>query len=41
MGSCHTVGEKLHFQKEESNEQNPYAVFIVKLIAGCTENQGS
>ena len=25
----------------EANEQNYYAVVIVKIIAGCTENQGS
>ena len=25
----------------EANEQNYYAVVIVKRIAGCTENQGS
>ena len=32
---------KLQRQIEGANEQNPYAVLIVKRTAGCTENQGS
>ena len=30
---------KRKLQREEANEQNPYAVAIVKRTAGCTENQ--
>ena len=30
---------KLQCQREETNEQNHYAVVIVKRTAGCTENQ--
>ena len=33
------IGENCN-AREEANEQNPYAVTIVKT-AGCTENQGS
>ena len=33
--------KNLQHQKEETNEQNPYTVAIVKRTAGCTENQGS
>ena len=32
---------KLRCKIEKANEQNPYAVLIVKKTAGCTENQGS
>ena len=32
---------KLQYQIEEANEQNPYAVLIVKRMAGCIENKGS
>ena len=35
------IGEKLEFQREEANEQDPYAVVVIKIAAGCTENQGS
>ena len=28
-------------KREEANEQNPYAVVIVKGTAGCAENQSS
>ena len=35
----HLIGEK--YNAKEANEQNPYAVVIVKITAGCTENQGS
>ena len=30
---------KLQCQRDEANEQNHYAVVIVKRTAGCTENQ--
>ena len=30
--------EKLQCQREEANEQNPYAVAIVKSTVGFTEN---
>ena len=33
--------ENLQCQREEGNEQNHYAVAIVKRTTGCTENQGS
>ena len=39
MNSFHR--RKLECQIEGANEQNPYAVVIVKRTAGCTENQGS
>ena len=39
MNSFHK--RKLQCQIEEANEQNPYAVLIVKRTAGCIENQGS
>ena len=29
------IGEKLHCQRNEANEQNPYAVTVVKRTAGC------
>ena len=29
------IGEKLECQREEANEQDPYAVVIVKRTAGC------
>ena len=32
---------KLQCQRKEVNEQNHYAVLIVKRTAGCTENQDS
>ena len=34
------IGE-LQCQREEANEENHYAVAIMKITAGCTENQGS
>ena len=34
MDSFHR--RKLQYQTEETNEQNPYAVAIVKRTAGCT-----
>jgi len=36
------VGEKLECQREEANEQDPYpyAVAIVKQVAGCMKNTG-
>ena len=46
-GTSHLMQEYTHFiaksitPKEKANEQNPYAVAIVKRTAGCTENQGS
>ena len=36
MDSFH---KKTTMQREETNEQNHYAVMIVKRTAGCTENQ--
>ena len=33
--------EGLQCQREEANEENHYAVAIVKRAAGCTENEGS
>ena len=39
MDSFHR--RKLQCQREEANEQIPYAVAIVKRTAGCTKNQGS
>ena len=34
------MGEKLQCQRQEVNEQNHYAVVIVKRTVECTENQG-
>ena len=40
-GRTSFIEERAEFQKEETNELDPYAVVTVERTDGCTKNQGS